>query len=82
MATMPKDLSRSQAGTAPMVGGFPLPVAAHYTGLKPGTLRLYCRLGWVRPTRFGRRLVFRVEELDRLLREGTPSRPKTDAEER
>jgi len=74
--------SPQQVSIPSNVGALPLDPAAQYAGIKPTTLRLYARLGWVRPTRFGRRLVFRIEELDRLLREGTPSRPSAKTEQR
>ncbi len=61
-------------------GGLDLQASAQYLGVKPPSVRIFVRLGWAHPTRFGKKLIFTLDELDRLLREGTPSRPRTAKE--
>lgn len=55
---------------------FSVEQAAVYIGVRPVTIRVYVREGWVKATRLGRRVVIRKSELDRILAEGLPSRPR------
>jgi excisionase family DNA binding protein len=48
--------------------------AAKMTGLSEHTLRQYARKGWLGVTRCGRRVLIPVENLQKLIREGAPSR--------
>jgi hypothetical protein len=52
---------------------------AELVGLKSSTLRLYVRLGWLKAVRCGTRVLLPVSELERLVREGVPSRPRRAA---
>jgi hypothetical protein len=54
----------------------------YVVGLKEPTLRLWARLGWLKTSRLGRRRMILLEELQRLVENGLPSRPKTQSEEK
>ena len=53
---------------------FDVSTAAKMTGLSEHTLRQYARRGWLRVTRCGRRVLIPAESLEKLVREGAPSR--------
>ena len=45
--------------------------AAEFLGISPWTVRVYLRDGHLKPTRIGRRVLLRQEELERFVRERT-----------
>jgi excisionase family DNA binding protein len=53
---------------------FDVSTAAKMTGLSEHTLRQYVRKGWLKVTRCGRRVLIPVDSLEKLVREGAPSR--------
>jgi len=59
---------------------FDVSTAAKITGLSEHTLRQYVRKGWLRVTRCGRRVLIPVESLEKLVREGVPSRSAENGE--
>jgi excisionase family DNA binding protein len=57
---------------------FDVSTAARMTGLSEHTLRQYVRKGWLTATRCGRRIVIPAASLEKLVREGAPSRSAFD----
>ena len=57
------------------VMAFDVNTAAKMTGLSEHTLRQYVREGWLKVTRCGRRVLIPADSLEKLVREGAPSRP-------
>jgi excisionase family DNA binding protein len=53
---------------------FDVSTAAKMTGLSEHTLRQYVRDGWLKVTRCGRRVLIPADSLEKLVREGAPSR--------
>jgi excisionase family DNA binding protein len=45
--------------------------AAEFLSISPYTVRAYLRTGQLKPTRIGRRVLFRQEELERFILERT-----------
>jgi excisionase family DNA binding protein len=60
---------------------FDVNTAAKMTGLSEHTLRQYIRKGWLKVTRCGRRVLIPVESLQKLVREGAPSRSGSGGEQ-
>lgn len=76
-ATSPLSISPS-ASVQPLAVN--VETAAALVSLKAATIRIYIRNGVLRATRCGARLLIPMTELERLVREGAPSRPRTQQE--
>ncbi|RPJ58506.1 MAG: DNA-binding protein [Acidobacteria bacterium] len=53
--------------------------AARYLGIKPGTLYLWARIGFVPSVKMGRRLLFDIADLDAFIERKKRGAPMTDS---